>query len=135
MTRKILAVVILGAIVGGCGEHSPTTIPPPGTASSLVVSLTTPHTDDGGIVVTVKGPGLGTFAAGSSSYTLYSRVISAGEARVIIIGDVAAGPLFNVTLQTPQELSRYSASIDQVVQRSDSLRTDLTGYAAGVTGH
>ena len=108
--------------------------PPPPLVTEATVSLSTPHDDDGAIVLSVRGPDLTTFKAASPSYVLYSRVASAQEARLIVIGDIGAGPLLTIQLATAHELSAYAVSVETVAMRSDSLRADLTGYDARLTG-
>lgn len=121
------ALLVLGVACGKDRLGPPP--PPPLLVTQAVVSLTTPYTDDGALVISVKGPDLGTFAAASSSYSLFSRTPNAQEARVIIVGDVASGSLFTVKLSTLHDISAYTVSIEQVATRSDSLRESLSGYA------
>jgi hypothetical protein len=124
--RAVLCLLGLGLGLG-CSDNAaaPQT---PEAPSGAVVSLITPNADDGAIVVTLKGPNVTTFEAGSSTYVLYSRIVSPQEARIIVVGNVAAGPLFTVKLGAGQQLSTYSAAVDQVAARSDTLRTSLSGY-------
>src|SRR2546421_11854895 len=97
----IALIIIAGALSAGCGDHP--TVPPTLQVSGAVVSLATPHGDDGGVVVTLNGPDLRTIEVASSSYVLYSLLVSAQEAHVIVIGDVVPGPLFTVTFAAPHD--------------------------------
>jgi hypothetical protein len=133
MLRHIVASLAIIGSAASCGDH-PNAIPlADQTTHRALVSLTTPRADDGGIVVTLKGPDLRTFAAASPSYVIYARPVSANEARIIVIGDIAPGPLFTATFGAAHDLSRYSATIEQVALRSDALIADLTGYQAAPT--
>jgi hypothetical protein len=131
-TRRVVVALIMIAGGIGCGDNAtaPTAPPPPPPPlpGSAVVSLTTPNADDGAVMVTLQGPDLSTIQASSTAYVLYSRVSSAAEARVILVGNVSAGPLFTFKLGAGQALSAYTASVQQVATRGDALRTSTTGY-------
>jgi hypothetical protein len=96
------------------------------------VSLTTPNTDDGAVVITLSGPGLTTMQSSSSSNLFYSRAVSDSESRVIVVGDVAAGALFTFKVADGKQLSAYSATIGQVATRADALRSSTTGYKLAI---
>ena len=102
--------------------------PPPPPPGSAVVSLTTPNSNDGALVLTLKGPGLTTMQASSSSNLFYSRAVSDSEARVILVGDLSAGPMFTFKVADGKQLSAYTATIGEVATRDDALRTSVTGY-------
>ena len=53
--------------------------------------------------------------------------------RVIVIGDLKGGPLVTLSIGPGHPLSDYSVTIDQVAARTDTLRTDLSGYQVNVT--
>jgi hypothetical protein len=63
-----------------------------------------------------------------SSNLFYSRAVSDSEARVILVGDVAAGALFTFKVADGKQLSAYSATVGQVATRADALRPNATGY-------
>jgi hypothetical protein len=126
------AFVILAAAIGITCKNEGTA---PGTPdapapnpTSLVVSLTTPNSDDGAIFVTVRGPALATIQSASPDYLVFSHPVSTTEARVIVIGDLTRGSVFTVALAGSAPLSDYSASIGQIATRADVLRPDATGY-------
>jgi hypothetical protein len=98
-----------------------------------VVSLTTPNGDDGAVSVTLTGPGLTTLQVSSSSTLFFSRAVSDSEARVIAVGNLAAGPLFTFKVAAGHQLSAYSATVVQVATRSDSLRSNTSGYKLAIT--
>ena len=69
----------------------------------------------------------------SSSNLFYSRAVSDSEARVILVGNLAAGPLFTFKVGAGKQLSAYSATVAQVATRSDSLRSNTSSYKLGIT--
>jgi hypothetical protein len=131
--RGVLVALTVIAAGIGCGDKAtapnpPPPPPPPPPPGSAVVSLATPNADDGAVIVTLQGPGLSTIQSSATAYVLYARVASAQEARVILVGDLAAGPLFTFKLGAGQAVSAYTASVQQVATRGDALRTSTTGY-------
>ena len=96
--------------------------------TSLVVSLTTPNSDDGAILVTIRGPALATIQSAAPDYLVFSNAVSATEARVIVVGDLTRGSVFTVAVGGTAPLSSYSASIGQVATRADVLRAETAGY-------
>ena len=136
----VLAVAIAGSAIG-CGDKptSPPPTPPgpppppPPPPGSAVVSLATPNSDDGAVVVTLHGPGLATFTSASSAYIFYSRLASAQDAHLIVVGNLSAGPLFTFTPAAGASLADYTASIEQVANRTDALRTSTSNYALTIT--
>lgn len=129
------AMTLIGAaglVAGltGCGDATTVNGDRPGTAT---VSLSSGNTSDGAISLTVRGPGLSTAAALDSSYTVFSRLVSASELKVIVLGpSVGPGPLFTLPVGAGNRPSAYTVSIEQVAMLSDSLRADIAGYQASL---
>ena len=133
-TLVTLAVLIAAA---ACTDHAtaptpPAPPPPPPPPGSGIVSLATPNADDGALRLTLHGPALSTLQVSSSSNLFYTRMASDSEARVILIGNVTAGPLLTFKIASGQPLTAYSATLEQVASRTDSLRVSLSGYALTV---
>jgi hypothetical protein len=133
--RFALVALTVAAAGIGCGDSSSTAPTPktPDLALAAVVSLATPNGDDGAVVVTLKGPDLSSIQAPSSAYVVYSRLSTSQEARVFVIGNVAAGPLLTVKFAAGQQLAAYSATVEQVATRADALRGSTTGYQLTVS--
>jgi hypothetical protein len=118
-------LLALGATLRcGDGGTDPDTGDRAGTA---VVSLATPHTDDGAVVVTLRGVGMSNVQATSTDYVVFARSSGANELRVIVVGDLAAGPLFRLNVAAVNRLDAYTTAVDQVATRGDALRTSLAG--------
>ena len=126
MLGACVAVLVAGGLA--CGES--TEPPRDGTAT---ISLTTPQTDDGAVAVTLTGPGISNLTPANSSYRVFWRLVSQDELRAIVVGNVAAGPLFSVRVADVGNLSRYAGSVTQLATRADALRDDRSGYAVTVT--
>ena len=120
-----LSVALMGAGLA-CGGGS--TGPKAGTAT---VSLVTPNSDDGAVQLTLTGPGLANVQSATSAYHVYSRVVSAGELRVIVVGDLTAGVVLTVSVDDVNKVGQYGGTVVDAASRTDVSRTALAGY--GVT--
>jgi hypothetical protein len=126
------ALMLLGiAALAGCrdGETPPTMPAPP---SALIVGLDTPQTDDGAVVFTLHGPDLSDLQPASGAYLTYTRAIGQ-DVRVVMVGDLAAGSLLTAKIGAGHQLAEYSAVVEQVAMRSDTLRPDLSRYRLTIT--
>jgi hypothetical protein len=131
--RRVLAV-LGAAAAAACGERSTTGVKTPDTSvTAATVALATPNANDGAIVVTLNGPDVAAVQAADSHYIVFTKLVSAQEARVIVIGNLVAGPLFTVRLGNPHALSAYSGAIQQVATRSDSIVANTGGYQLTVS--
>lgn len=122
-------------VATNCGDKptAPRPVPPPPPPGNAVVALTTPNITDGAIIVTLQGPDLSTVQASNAAFTMFSRLVSAQEARVTIVGDLTAAPLFTFKLGAGQLPSAYTATVQQVANRSDLLRASTNGYQLTIT--
>jgi hypothetical protein len=145
MTIIRKAALCLATIVAAAGCADRTTAPnppvppppvPPPPSGSAVVNLSTPHSDDGALVVILRGPilmeSLYSLQPSSPGYYLYWWVPKEGEARVTLVGDLAGGALFQFKLKGTNP-SSLTATVQQVATRSDALRADVRGYQATVS--
>lgn len=131
--RRVLVAVLGAAAAAACGQGSTavTTTETPITAAT--VALATPNGNDGAIVVTLNGPDVASVQAADSHYVVFTKLVSAQEARVIVIGNLVAGPLLTVRLTHPHALAAYSGSIQQVATRGDSIVANTGGYQLTVS--
>ena len=135
----VSAAVALAAACSDSGTSPNPPAPPPGPppappppapapVTSAIITLVTPHTNDGAVLVTLTGPDVATIQRADSQYVLYSRPASAQETRVIVVGNLAAGALFKINLSAPHLLSAYAGTIQQVATRADSIVASTNGY-------
>ena len=123
--RLMLGIAASGALAWGCDKTPPAG---PAMAGTAVVSLSTPSENDGGLLVTLRGPGFTAVNATVSDYLVYWRLAGPEDARVLVLGDLQPGPVFSVELKAANRLDEYSASIEQVATRVDTLRSSVSGY-------
>ncbi|PYO85748.1 MAG: hypothetical protein DMD68_02800 [Gemmatimonadetes bacterium] len=120
----------LVAVSLGCGSN-PTA---PATAGPIVASLVTPHTDDGALLVTVTGPGMSTVQAAGSGSVVFWRLVSATEVRVLVVGNLGAGPLFSMDVPDARKASEYASAVLEVASRADAILPTTAGYAVTFSG-
>ncbi len=120
--------LLVGAAIAGCRES----IAPP-TPGPVVASLVTPAHDDGAVLVTLTGTTFTDITAASAGYTIYSRVVSATEVRVIVLGNLSAGPLFTAQVPDRRAVHDLSATLQDVANRADAIQPSRTGYAVALT--
>ncbi|MGH7520417.1 MAG: hypothetical protein ACREMI_03970 [Gemmatimonadales bacterium] len=133
MNRRALRLTfsLLGA--GAAAACADATSPPVPAPTAFRLDLATPHTDDGALVIALRGPEISSLEAASPAYLVYSRSGTAQETRIIVLGDLKAGPLLTLRIAPGHQLAEYTATIEQVATRSDALRDQLSGYRLSLT--
>lgn len=128
----LVATSVMLATGISCGDGGGGTTPT-GTPGVATVSLVTPNPDDGAVIVTIKGEGLGAVTAASGSLVVFPRQVSTTEVRVIVVGNLAAAPLFNIAVGAVNRLSSYSGDVNEVASRDNLVRTSTGGYSLRLT--
>ena len=124
-----LAAVVLGAACAGDSTGSGA----PAGRGTLIVRLTTPHTDDGAILFELSGPRIDSVVTVNASLQSFTRRANDSTIVGAVIGGVVNGAV--VTLQVPDvnASALYTVRIVEVADRENVLRTSLTGYALTVS--
>ena len=141
MKRGVAVAVLVAA--AACTGRTPTapsapvppppSQPPPGL-SGLTVALSVQDTTAVGLViVTLKGPHFGTIKVAATDYVLFSRNPSAQEVRLIVVGNLATGSLLTITGDSLQAPAMYAATLEQVVNRSDHVQSNLSDFALTIS--
>lgn len=125
---RLLAVVagLIGAACTGDSTSGPV------DSSTLILELSTPHTDDGAVLFELRGPTIDTVVAVNASLLLFTRRAGDGTMVGALVGPVANGAIAIVRVSNPGAASAYSARIVEVADRQNTLRGELTGYALRV---
>ena len=97
-------------------------------AGDVTVSLTTPNADDGVVLVALFGPGFADIEPASASYRVYSLTASPTEVHILVVGDLAAGPVLRLNVNDPGKIGQYHGTVVQVASRNDEVRTVVPGY-------
>lgn len=118
------------AAVAACNDAGTAPLASP---TSLQVTLSTARSDDGAVIITLRGPDVSELQPATPAYLAYTRSAGTQDARIIVVGNLTAGPLLTLTVGPGHKLSDYSATIEQVATRADALRDDISGYVLTVT--
>lgn len=124
MTVRAMGAVLVLLAMSGCGD--PTSEGQPGT---LVVSIATPHGDDGAVALTISGTGLTNVAPTASGYRVFWRLVADDQMRVLIFGTITSGPVLSVTVGDVRRPETYTGTVTEAATRTDALREDVSGYA------
>ncbi len=127
MTARILRSIPLALLLVGVASCRESTAPP--VPGPVVASLVTPAHDDGAVLITLTGTTFTDIKPASGAYTVWSRVVSATEVRVIVLGTLAAGPLFTAQVPDTRAVQKLSGGVLDVANRSDVAAASLNGYA------
>lgn len=136
--NRFMRGILAAALIAACTDSPlpPSGIPPePPAATLLTLSLHSPASDDGGILLELKGPALGAVTAADSTWACSSELVSDSVLRVAIVGIVSnSAPLVHVQLTDPRDPNAYRATILEVTDRAGQLHESLASYQIEITG-
>ncbi len=101
--------------------------PPPPVGGEVTLSFQTPNIDDGAVLIRIVGPITEIKAAGD--YLVSSVPVGTTATKVVIVGNLAAGPLLRVNVPNLDLLGTYSVFVEQVASRTDFVLYDPSGYS------
>ncbi len=100
-------------------------------AGELTISLVTPNSDDGAILVTVtasESKEVTSAAVACSGCQIFKEQPSATELRAVVTGNLVAGPLVRVGVTDTKSPKSYTVLIQQVASRTYQVRS-TGGYS------
>ena len=118
--------------VMSCGPDAPIGLPEPG---ALVVSLATPHGDDGAVVFSLRGEEMGPPVALNPAHSVFvlSQDTDRGVIRIAVIGERLTGQLVAFDVPDVRRVKAYSATVVEVADHANLVRDELQGYQARVS--
>jgi hypothetical protein len=133
---SVLTAILLGSVALGCGGRGESAVTPPPispTDVALTLALTTPHDDDGAVLVTITGPSVLGVVARPGLEADESQVTSNGltTSTIIFRGNLANGPIGEIRVRGADAGAAYTVQVRQVAARASggyALRTDLNAY-------
>lgn len=128
-SREILALVAALLLGAACSGEPTASVTQSGT---LVLRLTTPNPDDGGVLFQVSGPPIDTAVAVGGSLRLFTRRMNDSTLVAVVVGSVATGAVVRLRVPDRSAAGRYTARVLEVADRRDALRSSLAGYALTV---
>ena len=100
-------------------------------AGTLTLRLTTPHADDGAMTFEVGGAPIDSAVVINTSLRLFTR--RDGSTIVgAVVGSLANGGVITLHVPDVGAAARYTATVLEVADPQDALRTSLAGYALTV---
>jgi hypothetical protein len=132
MRRAIRTTLLVGAVVMSLecgGSTEPKGDPVPG---NLVMTLSTPNTDDAAILLTLTGPGAPTSVTVQTGLRLFQSGGLGATTHLILTGPLTDGPLLTFEVSDLGSASSYHATIQSVSSNNYQLRT-VTGYSLTIS--
>lgn len=96
----------------------------------LNVRLTSPTTDDGGVMFVVRGGSIDSVR--STFPDAFTSRVSATEWKVIVVGNVASTVVARVWVPDLDASAQYSATVEQVASGVTYEQRAVGGYAIGI---
>ena len=121
----VVMVLALGLVAGiACSDDEEPTGP---TAGTLSVTLTTPNMDDGAILFEVTGPDIVSVTVTVPEH--YTHVGQDGSTlTIVVVGNIESGLLVGIDVPDVGAVASYSATATEVADRTNELRSSLSGY-------
>jgi hypothetical protein len=98
------------------------------TGATLGVTLSSPHSDDGAVLLTIAGGPVDSVEA--IGYGVYTARAGTGTLRLIVTGDLGGGPIARIHVPDPRQAPFYTAKVVQVAARRTYAQRDPAAYGA-----
>ncbi len=136
MRKHAIRVLMLAvaAVAAACSDDTTMdTLAGPGVESgTLAVQLTSPFTNDGAVSFELRGEGI-TEVRGTPGTEIFTSEAS-GVVTVAVIGAGLSGTLVTFRVPDMTLAADYRASLVEVSDERNEIRSDLTGYTVAVRG-
>jgi hypothetical protein len=120
LRSRFLLFITTWLWLSGCSQE-----PSAPVSATLEVRLGTPAQDDGAALFTISGGPIDSVDA--LGHVLYTARIDANTTRVIVAGDLSAGPIARIHIADERQMSEYSVTLHQVAARGYTQR-DVASY-------
>jgi hypothetical protein len=132
MKRYLMMIGTLA--LAGCtqGVPGPTGVPGLPDPGSLRVVLTTPHTDDGALLIHVTGGPVDSVTS-AGGYAVYDAAAGTNERRIIVEGDIENGVVATIWVQDRRTAASYSVTLEQAAARGSFHQQSPDGYQLSLT--
>lgn len=126
---KTLAFAAVALALLGCTDKP--IEPPRAQPGSFLLTLATPHTDDGALFFELRGPDIMKVRSAKSTLQLFADS-SGTTIRGAMFGPLAVGAVVRFDVPDTTRLAEYAAVVLDVAAADNSLRASLTGYSLHV---
>ena len=130
--KRLLRFLGISAAIAGAGCQTDRVAGPAPThgPGALDARLTTPNSDDGALLVELRGGPIDSIT--SSSYEIAALESDSGMYRVLVRGAIDGGALLRVWVPERSDRTAYVVSVVDAVGRVSYNRRDVTNYAVSV---
>ncbi len=130
-SASIRSLVALAGVLmlGGCSSAAVTTptVPSGPTGGWLTVQLTTPHTDDGAVQLSVSGPAIDSVKiVGYDGFESHSVT----QADLVATGTISNGDIARIHVPDLSRTTQYNVSVSAAAARDSYALQELAGYRA-----
>jgi hypothetical protein len=102
-------------------------LPRPGT---LLVDLTTPHSDDAALLLHLTGPSIAPASiAAAGTELVFVRSAASGGVNVAVFGTFGAGPLLRVQVPDVNRAREYEVSVIEAADIDNEVRASVLDYS------
>ncbi len=126
--------VVLAAITIACSGDSTPESTGPGESTSnpgfVNVTLATPNSNDGALLLTLSGGAMDSLAA--SVGTIFFASTATNTFRVMVAGTIGDGPVVRFWMPDRRNVAQYSATLEQAAVRSSYEQQDIGGYSLSI---
>jgi hypothetical protein len=129
VTKLLLLLAVALLVLVSCSDATGPTAPTPGT---LLLTLSSPHDDDGALLLHVAGPAITPAAVAAATGTLqvFARSGTDGGVAVAVFGSPGAGPLLRLQVTDVTRYDAYHVTVVEAADANNVLRAVVTGYSA-----
>ncbi len=131
--RKLGAVVFAAFAIACSGDSSngggtgPQDVATPGFVN---VTLATPNSNDGALLLTLSGGTMDSMAA--SAGTIFFASTGTNTFRVMVAGTIGDGPVVRFWMPDRRNVSQYVATLEQAAARSTYEQQSIGGYSLSI---
>jgi len=127
MTRALLGRLALAAVLlAACGDN-----PNQPVAGDLTVTLATPGSSDGAVMIRLAGAIESVSPVGG--YRVESTGISGGLTRIIVVGPVTSGAVARIRVPDINAVDEYVGLVEQVADRATFALLSTAGYSVSIS--
>lgn len=124
VVRRLAVAAVLLAACGGDNPNQP-------VAGDLTVTLATPGSSDGAVMIRVAGAIESVSAVGG--YRVESSEISGGLTRIIVVGPVTSGAVARIRVPDINAVDQYVGLVEQVADRATFALLSTAGYSVSIS--
>lgn len=131
--RKSGAVVLAAITLACSGDSNNGGTGPPQDVSNpgfVNVTLSTPNSNDGALLLTLSGGAIDSLTASSGS--IFFAATGTNTFRVMVAGTIANGPIVRFWMPDRRNITSYTATLEQAAARSTYDQQDLSGYSLSI---